>query len=213
MKNAFLLIAFLIYATPELIAQTTANLDNRNKFAFGIKAGVNLSNVYDEKGEDFVAKNKFGFVAGGFLIIPIGKIIGLQPEVLYAQKGFKSSGTFLGSNYELTRKTEFIDVPVLVAVKPIEYITILFGPQFSFLLKQTDTFTGGTITTTQIEEFDNSNLRKNIFGLTGGTDINIDHFIIGLRLGWDVKNNDGEGNSTTPRYKNMWYQATVGYKF
>jgi len=213
MKNAILLIAFLIYASPELKAQTSANTDNRNKFAFGIKAGVNLSNVYDEKGEDFVAKNKFGLVTGAFLIIPIGKIVGLQPEVLYAQKGFKSSGTFLGSNYELTRKTEFIDVPILVAIKPIEYITLLFGPQFSFLLKQTDTFTGGTITATQIEEFDNSNLRKNIFGLTGGTDINIDHFIVGLRLGWDVKNNDGEGNSTTPRYKNMWYQATVGYKF
>ena len=80
-------------------------------------------------------------------------------------------------------------------------------------MKQTDDFTGGSLSSTQEQEFENSNLRKNIFGLTGGADINIDHLVIGLRAGWDLKNNDGDGNSTTPRYKNMWYQATIGYKF
>jgi hypothetical protein len=34
-----------------------------------------------------------------------------------------------------------------------------------------------------------------------------------LRGSWDLKNNNGDGTSTTPRYKNVWYQATVGYRF
>lgn len=207
------MIALVAFATTSLKAQTTTTTDNRGKLTFGVKAGTNYSNVYDSEGEDFVADGKFGLAAGAFVVVPLGKIFGIQPEVLYSQKGFKSTGTFLGTNYEMTRTTDFIDVPILISIKPVEYVSLLFGPQFSFLMKQTDDFTGGSLSTSQQDEFDNSNLRKNIFGLTGGVDFNIDHFVIGLRGGWDVKNNDGDGNSTTPRYKNMWYQATIGYKF
>lgn len=207
------MIAFVAFATTSLKAQTTTTTDNRAKLTLGVKAGTNYSNVYDSEGEDFVADGKFGLAAGAFVVVPLGKIFGIQPEVLYSQKGFKSTGTFLGTNYEMTRTTDFIDVPILLSIKPVEYVSLLFGPQFSFLMKQTDDFTGGSLSTSQQDEFDNSNLRKNIFGLTGGVDFNIDHLVIGLRGGWDVKNNDGDGNSTTPRYKNMWYQATIGYKF
>lgn len=207
------MIALVAFATTSLKAQTTTTTDNRGKLTFGVKAGTNYSNVYDSEGEDFVADGKFGLAAGAFVVVPLGKIFGIQPEVLYSQKGFKSTGTFLGTNYEMTRTTDFIDVPILLSIKPVEYVSLLFGPQFSFLMKQTDDFTGGSLSTSQQDEFDNSNLRKNIFGLTGGVDFNIDHLVIGLRGGWDVKNNDGDGNSTTPRYKNMWYQATIGYKF
>lgn len=205
------MIALVAFATTSLQAQTTT--DNRGKFTFGLKAGSNFSNVYDSEGEDFVADGKFGLAAGAFVVIPLGKVFGIQPEVLYSQKGFKSTGTFLGQRYEMTRTTDYIDVPILLSIKPVEYVSILFGPQFSYLLKQTDDFTGGTLTATQQDEFDNSNLRKNILALTGGADFNIDHFVIGVRAGWDVKDNDGDGNATTPRYKNMWYQATLGYKF
>lgn len=207
------MIALVAFATTSLKAQTTTTTDNRGKLTLGVKAGTNYSNVYDSEGEDFVADGKFGLAAGAFVVVPLGKIFGIQPEVLYSQKGFKSTGTFLGTNYEMTRTTDFIDVPILLSIKPVEYVSLLFGPQFSFLMKQTDDFTGGSLSTSQQDEFDNSNLRKNIFGLTGGADFNIDHLVIGLRGGWDVKNNDGDGNSTTPRYKNMWYQATIGYKF
>jgi hypothetical protein len=98
-------------------------------------------------------------------------------------------------------------------VKPIEQVTLLFGPQFSYLLSQKNDFTGGTISATQQQDFDNDNIRKNIYGLTGGVDLNISNFVLGVRAAWDVKNNDGDGNSTTPRYKNMLYQATLGYRF
>jgi len=213
MKKAIIMVALVALATTSLTAQTTSTTDNRSKLTLGVKAGTNYSNVYDSEGDDFVADGKFGFAAGAFVVVPLGKIFGIQPEVLYSQKGFKSTGTFLGTNYEMTRTTDFIDVPLLVSIKPVEHVSLLFGPQFSFLVKQTDDFTGGSLNATQEQEFENSNLRKNIFGLTGGADFNIDHLVIGVRAGWDVKENDGDGNSTTPRYKNMWYQATIGYKF
>jgi hypothetical protein len=213
MKKAIFMIALVAFGTTSVKAQLTSTTDNRENLTLGFKLGGNYSNVYDSEGEDFVADGKFGFAAGAFLVIPLGKFIGVQPELLYTQKGYKATGSFLGGNYEMTRTTEFIEVPILFSIKPVEYISILFGPQFSYLTKQTDKFTGGTLTSEQIQEYDNSNLRKNTFGLVGGADLNFDHFVLGLRAGWDVQKNDGDGNNTTPRYKNMFYQATLGYKF
>ena len=205
------MIAFVTISVTNSNAQSTA--DNRDVVSFGFKAGTNYSNVYDEQGNDFVADSKFGLAVGGFVTIPFGKFIGIQPEILFSQKGFKSSGTYLGSTYSMTRTTDFIDVPVLFTVKPIGQLTLLFGPQFSYLLKQKDEFTGGSISSTQQQEFDNEDITKNIMALTGGADINVDSFVLGMRAGWDIKTNEGDGNSSTPRYKNMWYQATVGYRF
>lgn len=217
MKKGILLIAMIIASATAAKAQSetaaSSGTDNREKLFLGVKGGVNLSNVYDSEGENFVADSKFGFAVGGFISVPIGRYFGIQPEVLFSQKGFKSSGTYLGSTYTMTRTTNYIDIPLLVAFKPVESVSLLFGPQFSYLMKQTDDFTGGTISSTQEQDFTNDNIRKNTFCLTGGADFNLDHLVIGLRAGWDVKNNNGDGTSTTPRYKNMWYQATIGYRF
>ena len=213
MKNAILLIAMVILTMTNSNAQSETTTDNRKKLSFGLKVGANYSNVYDSEGEDFVADAKFGLAGGVFVLIPLGKLFGVQPEVLFSQKGFKSTGTFLGSTYSMTRTTDYIDVPLLFAVKPIEQVTLLFGPQFSYLLSKKDEFTGGSISATQQQDFDNENIRKNTYGLTGGVDLNINNFVLGVRAAWDVKDNDGDGNATTPRYKNMLYQATLGYRF
>lgn len=210
MKKVILMLAIVTLGVTHVNAQTT---DNRDALSFGLKVGTNYSNVYDDGNQDFVADSKFGLAAGVFVAIPLGTFIGIQPEIMYSQKGFKSSGTYLGSTYSMTRTTDFIDVPILFAVKPIPQISLLFGPQFSYLMKQKDNFTGGTISSTQQQDFDNSNIQKNIFGLTGGADLNFGNMVIGLRAAWDVKKNEGDGTSTTPRYKNMLYQVTVGYKF
>ncbi len=213
MKKVILMIAFVTVAVTTSNAQTMTTTDNRETLSFGLKAGANYSNVYDSKSQNFVADPKFGFAAGGFVSIPFGKFIGIQPEILFSQKGFKSSGTYLGSTYSMTRTTNYLDVPILFAVKPIKELTVLVGPQFSYLMKQKDDFTNGNLTSTQQQDFNNSNVRKNTYCLTGGLDLNLNNLVIGLRTGWDFRNNDGDGNSTTPRYKNMWHQLTVGYRF
>lgn len=213
MKKVIIMIAFVTVAVTTSNAQTTTTTDNREALSFGLKLGANYSNVYDSESQDFVADSKFGFAGGGFVSIPFGRFIGIQPEIMFSQKGFKSTGTYLGNTYSMTRTTDYIDVPLLFAVKPIKEVTVLFGPQFSYLMKQKDDFTDGTITSTQQQDFNNDNIRKNTFCLTGGLDFNMNNFVLGLRTGWEVKNNDGDGNSTTPRYKNMWHQLTVGYRF
>jgi hypothetical protein len=212
MKKAIIMIAFIALSINNSIAQSSST-DDREKIFFGIKIGTNYSNVYDSEGEDFVADAKFGLAGGAFVSIPLGKFIGIQPEVMFSQKGFKSSGTFLGTAYKTTRTTDYLDVPILFAIKPLPIVTVLFGPQYSYLMKQKDEFTGGSLSSTQEEEFTNDNIRKNTFSFIIGGDINYENFVVGVRGNWDLKNNNGDGTSTTPRYKNVWYQATVGYRF
>ena len=71
----------------------------------------------------------------------------------------------------------------------------------------------GAVNQTQQDDFNNDNIRKNTFCFIGGVDVNFDKLVIGARAGWDLKTNNGDGTSDTPRYKNMWYQLTLGYKF
>jgi Outer membrane protein beta-barrel domain len=189
-----------------------SNNNAQSGFVFGVKGGANYSNEYDSKTSDFTSTSKFGVAAGAFLGIPIGQYFGVQPEILFSQKGFKASGKVLGSPYDLTRTTNYIDVPLLLTIKPIEYVSIVVGPQYSYLIKQKDVFSNNVFSTEQTKEFDNENLRKNILGFVGGVDINIKNLVVGLRAGWDVQNNNGDGTTTTPRYKNAWTQATVGFR-
>ncbi len=212
MKN-LILAAFAIFMMGNVGFSQMSNADFRNKISIGIKSGGNYSNVYDTQGEQFNADGKFGLVAGGFISIPLGPLLGVQPEVLFSQKGFSATGSILGGNYELTRTLNYIDVPLFLVIKPAEMISFLIGPQYSYLLKQKDVFKNGTLTVEQQKEFDNENIRKNTFSVIAGFDFNLGSFVIGTRGGWNLQSNNGDGTSTTPRYRNAWYQATLGLRF
>ena len=203
MKKTLLLIIFVALLTNVGIAQD---------FHFGPKFGINLSNVYDSKDENFDADAKIGFTGGVFFSLPVGSFLGLQPEILFSQKGFKASGSILGNSYTFTRTLNYIDIPLLVALKPGEMFTILAGPQYSYLLSRKDDFKNSFLNIQQEQEFENDNLRKNTLCFLGGFDLNVNSVVIGARVGWDLYNNNGDGSSTTPRYKNVWYQATFGFR-
>lgn len=200
------------------VAITNINAQDNDKDAegrirLGIKAGLNYSNIYDAEGEDYVADGKLGFAGGGFISIPLGKLMGLQPEFLISQKGFQATGSVLGMNYELTRTTTFVDVPLFFALRPVPFFTLLAGPQLSFLVNQKDEFTSSIVSYEVEQEFENDNIRKNILCFVGGVDINIKPIVISARAGFDFQDNKGDGTSTTPRYKNVWLQGTVGLRF
>ena len=212
MKKFFLLITVSIFIIQYCSAQSSKSSDTRGDLQIGFKAGVNLSNVYDAQGDQFVAKSKLGFAAGAFVSIPFGKLLGFQPEILFSQKGFKGTGMLLGNPYEFTRTTSYIDVPLLFAIKPTTFLTIIAGPQYSYLTKQKDDFTSSLNSASQEQDFANDNIRKNILSFIGGVDLNSNPFVFSLRAAWDLQNNNGNGTNTIPRYKNVWYQATIGIK-
>ncbi|HLP14428.1 MAG TPA: porin family protein [Flavobacteriales bacterium] len=204
-------VSLLYFGTGALNAQNP-DKDPRETLTFGIKAGGNYSNVWDEQGQDFEADSKLGFAGGFFLGIPFGKSLGFQPEILLSQKGFKGAGTLLGFPYSFSRTTTYIDLPLQIQIKPSKFFTFLAGPQYSYLMSEKNVYTWGSNSTEQQEEFTNENVRKNVLGFVAGADINISHVVVSGRIGWDFQTNHGDGTSSTPRYKNQWLQLTVGFK-
>src|SRR4051812_42286204 len=86
--------------------------DAKRLVAFGLKFGMNRSNVFDSHGQDFVASPKNGLAGGAFVSLPIGGLLGVQPELLLSQKGFSGTGTLLGQDYAMKRTSAYLDVPV-----------------------------------------------------------------------------------------------------
>ncbi|MCW3072501.1 MAG: hypothetical protein JWO44_2391 [Bacteroidetes bacterium] len=187
--------------------------DSRDRLHFGLKAGINNSNVYNERGEQFKAEPKYGFAGGAFFSVPVGKYLGVQPAALISQKGFHATGTLTGNPYDLSRTTTYLDVPLMIEFKPLTVLTIVGGPQYSYLFNQTDILKGGDNTAIQEQEFRNDNIRKNILSAAVGLDINISRFVFSGRYNFDLQQNNGDGTSNTPTYKNVWLQGTVGIRF
>jgi hypothetical protein len=211
-KIMFRLFLLTLLAFISNLAISQAQTRFGDGFKFGVKAGANYSNVYDAQGEQFTADGKIGFAGGVFLEVPITDYIGVRPEVLYSQKGFKATGQYLSVPYTFTRTTDYIDIPLLLTLKPTPMFSLFGGPQFSFLTKQKDVFASTLLTTQQQQDFSNDNYRKNLMSLTAGFGINMGPAALDLRANFDLQNNNGDGTTTTPRYKNAWYQATIGIR-
>ncbi len=212
MKKILIISGLMLMTLGTMVQAQNYGQDTRENLRFGIKAGANLANVWDAQGEDFRADPKLGFAGGLFLEIPLGKIIGFQPALMYSQKGFKGDGTLLGSAYSLTRTTSYVDVPLLLQFKPSPFLTFALGPQYSYLVNEKNVYTFGDNSIEQEQAFNNDNIRKNVLGFLTGLDVNFSSFVISGRVGWDFQTNHGDGSSSTPRYKNRWLQVTAGLK-
>jgi hypothetical protein len=210
MKKSLIILGLMSLSLSSMLK--AQDEDTRDRLTIGFRAGINYSNVWDAQGQDFKASPRVGFAGGVFAGIPLGTFLGFQPEVLLSQKGFQGSGTLLDQPYSFSRTTTYIDVPLQLQLKPSEFLTIVLGPEYSYLINEEDTYTYGINSSSQEQAFNNDNIRKNIFGLIVGADVIIEHFVISGRVGWDLQTNNGNGTSSTPRYKNQWGQLTIGFR-
>lgn len=211
MKKMIMLPALLVLvSTVKLSAQSASKT---NDIHFGLRAGVNVSNVIKSGDEDFSTGSKVGFNAAAFLELPIASVFSIQPELQYSQKGFKASGSFLGAPYEYKQTINFIEVPLLAKLKPVPGFGIVIGPQFSFRTSTSTKFSVNNASyESQVEE-DNDNLRKNILGGVIGIEAGAKNFVASLRYNIDFQNNNGDGTSSTPKYKNQVIALGLGIVF
>ena len=208
LKKLFIapVFALALLSTQSNVAQTTTtnepyNMDNREELSVGIKAGINYSNVYSESGDGYVADGKVGFAGGVFVSIPLSQLIGIQPELMYSQKGFKTEGTFFDG--EIT--SSYLDLPIHLQIKPTENISILAGPQFSYLLSTKYELNG--FSTIDEEELDDNNNRATL-GLSAGVDFTVQNFLISARGSWDLSKVNKDNSTSDINYKNQLFQIT-----
>lgn len=203
MKKIFILAIGLFVAT-------AANA--QDKIKFGVKAGLNLSDIIKGDGNNnFDTKVKTGFNAGVTLEIPLIAGLAFTPEVLYSQKGYKLTSS-LG---EFRQTTSFIDVPILASFRLGSSFNIVAGPQVSFLLSTKNKFDNGfgTVEQTNVEK-DSDRFKKSLVGGLIGFryDIN-EKFDIHGRYALDFQKNNENGTSSTPEFRNQVFSVGVGIKF
>ena len=99
---------------------------------FGVKGGLNLSNLYtsESSGSDLLV----GFNLGFFDKLPLTETIAIQPEFYLTTKG--SSVTYNGLLLDGTAKFNltYLEVPVLVVVNLTPVLNVQFGPYLAYLV-------------------------------------------------------------------------------
>jgi hypothetical protein len=117
--------------------------------AIGVKGGLSVANVSIEaEGITVSMSSRTGYIVGGFVEMPIGPNLAVQPEFLLTTKGTSYSY----SGYVDDLKLTYLDVPVLVkykvARKGTNIVPYVFGgPTIGLLLSATETTTYKSTTT------------------------------------------------------------------
>ena len=90
---------------------------------FGVKAGLNLSNLTGDDVDGF--SSLAGLNAGGQVNIPVSSMFSVQPEVVFSMEGAKSDDVKLHMNY--------INIPVLFQYNNPSGFFAHVGPQIGIL--------------------------------------------------------------------------------
>lgn len=185
-----------------------------NAQTFGIKGGVNFSNIIKTNDENFNTDFKTGFNAGLFAEIPIVSSLAFAPELMFSQKGYKTNGTsLLGGANEYSVTTNFIELPILAKINVSDRFSIVVGPQVSFLTSTTETFKQGSESYKNTIREENDRLKKSLFGGVAGVAIGLSQNLsLHGRYALDFQKNNENGTSETPTYKNQVFQISLGLK-
>lgn len=132
MKRSVALCALALVLAALVAAPASAAI----KINFGLKGGVSFSNVKwsdDDGSEQMLIQPTFG----GFIVVPLGSSLAIQPEVNYIVHGEKWT-----DGESITEKFTYLQVPVLVRIqlmKEGKIVPVLFaGPSVSFLMSATE---------------------------------------------------------------------------
>src|SRR5687768_14231314 len=91
---------------------------------FGLKAGVNFSDVHEEPEYDY--ESKTGFHVGGLAHIHISDRFAVQPELMYSTQGMKAPN--------VVGKRNYVNLPVLAQLMFGEGFRLQTGPQVGLLV-------------------------------------------------------------------------------
>jgi opacity protein-like surface antigen len=117
---------------------TFSLIQSFGQISFGVKAGLNLSNVKNIGSTN--NKTRLGLNGGLLTEIGISKKFIVRPELLYSIKGNKFPATALNGGGTLS--LNYISIPLLGGFRPNEKFTILLGPEFNFLTNANSKFDG-----------------------------------------------------------------------
>lgn len=204
---------------------TSAQAQN---ISFGLKAGMNIANwrgdavssftdVFEESGA-ITQEYLPGFHVGGFVQLPLGQGLSLEPGLYYSQKGTRLSqrlvtDDFLKVNAEITDRAHYIELPVLLNMTTASGFQLFGGPQLAYLAKNEVDLNAGLFGISMGRTFDyDPGLRSFDFGLLAGLGY---EFTNGVRLSAAYEHgltSLDEGRKNVDAF-NQAFKVSLGYRF
>lgn len=185
MKQIYICLTLVGFLSIPMAVQ--AQMDDSR---FGIKAGVNLSNFYQE---ELGSQNlRLGFNAGIFTELAVGESFSIQPELLFTTKGNQITygendnlfqNLLNGDEDALTGDVEtnltYIELPVLAKFTINEVINLHVGPYVSYLLDASSQV-DGTLSD-RLGELDRNGFNTWDYGVAAGIGVDLNLVTIGFR--------------------------------
>jgi hypothetical protein len=167
-------------------------------FQLGIKGGATLNKL---TGKSFNEQFSFGYHIGGFAKIGLGKVIALQPELLFNQSNADTSSSF-SSIYKFNKVGQvhlnYLTIPLLLDINANKFVTLQVGPQYGILMNKSKT----------LAQNGSNAFKSGDFSMLGGLQLNIFHLRIYGRYALGLNNlNDIDSRE---KWKSQSVQVGVG---
>ena len=191
MKKLYLMLFFACLVFPSLAQE----------FRFGVKGGLNYTDINGKDLDKNAHRSKIGWHAGAMVNIqyPGNTWFSIQPELIYTRKGYENYSLLSdirdkNNNLLYTRqegglvRLNYLELPVMLNFK-LGIIIFEAGPQFSFLVGVRDesflrqTFVNGTETTIPLNHFERAGTSKADVGLSAGLRLQTENGVsLGVRF-------------------------------
>jgi Outer membrane protein beta-barrel domain len=172
-------------------------------FHIGAEGGANFTQI---SGISFEQKFELCYFAGAFAEIDFSKKWGLQPEMVWSQTKGTTTNNFnliyegvSGQNVTFN----YLNIPVLLAYRPIPLLTFLIGPQFGILMNYNATLFANTQ-----DAFKNGAISGVL-----GAQVNLGRFRLGARYFVQMNNfNNLNALGNPDEWRGQGLQLVVGIR-
>ena len=190
-----------------------AQVDRQNNSRFGVKGGVNVSNMFTE---DVDSKNPLvGFNGGFFLRVALTPMISFQPELLFTMKGSELAynNSFVSGTAKFS--LNYFEVPLLAVVNITKNVNLQGG----IYLASLTTAKVKNVSNINLFNFENELKKENFnsldYGLVVGLGTDFDKLSFGLRYEFGLQKVGKERTFPTRNYtfadgRNSTLQLYIG---
>ena len=197
-RMKFVIISFVMLTTATATSYA-------QKLHVGVVAGANM---YKITGRSYDNKSQTGFSAGAYGEYTISRLLAIQPELLFSQTIGNLDPNSFSQIYPgaISSKVylNYISLPVMVAFKPTPEISVLLGPQYSYLVSQTTGLLPGNA-------YGNKDAyKKSDVSLVFGGQLNLNKVKIGIRYTVGLQDINNINPSDTWKYHGFHFY--LGYR-
>lgn len=150
----------------------------------GIKGGLNFSNLNIQDANNVQAL--IGFNLGLFAKLPLASFLAIQPEISYTTKGSEVAYNNVFATGTARFGLNYLELPVLVVINPIDIVNIHFGPYISYLLNGTVKNVSNVSSFDFENNINNDDYNRFDAGLALGAGIDLGSISIGARYSFGL---------------------------